>query len=178
MIKLPSKPSKTRQPDLNDRLVFNYIKKQIEPISYHNIQKSKIVSPGILQATVTRCLNPDSNFRIYEGQKISKQKDRLIRVFSANPSKVSDLNIPNLSELIEIYKNVISGNVFEADNNFFLPLKMDEPTTQILKELVEISKNHESIGDLFSKAMMKYLEESISKSLIEQARQNVEENRN
>ena len=49
---------------------------------------------------------------------------------------------------------------------------------RILKELVEISQNHESIGDLFSKAMMKYLEESISKSLIERAKQNVEENRN
>ena len=172
MIKLSSKPSKTRQPD------FNYIKKQIEPISYHNIQKSKIVSPGILQATVTRCLNPDSNFRIYEGQKISKQKDRLIRVFSANPSKVSDLNIPNLSKLIEIYNNVIGGNVFDVGTNFFLPLKMDEQTTQILKELVEISQNHETIGDLFSKAMMKYLEESISKSLIDKAKQNAEENRN
>ena len=175
---MPSKPSKTRQPDLNDRLVFNYIKKQIEPISYHNIQKSKIVSPGVLQATVDRLIIPDSNLRIYEGKEISKQKDRLIRVFSANPSKVSDLNLPNLSELIKIYKNVIGGNVFGVENNFFLPLKMDEQTTQILMKLVEISPNHESIGELFSKAIMKYLEEGVSKALIKQARQNVEENRN
>ncbi|QEE16735.2 hypothetical protein DSAG12_02565 [Promethearchaeum syntrophicum] len=174
---MPSKPSKTRQPDLNDRLVFNYINQQIEPISYHDIQKSKIVSPGILQATVTRCLNPDSKFRIYEGKKISKQQDRLIRLFSTNPTTLSSLELPNLSNLIKIYENIIDGNIFEAKNDFFLPLKMDEYSTQILKELVKISPHLESIGDLFSKALEKYLEESVTEGLIDQAKQIVEENR-
>ena len=178
MIELPSKPSKTRQPDLNDRLVFNYIKKQNEPISYHNIQKSNIVSTGVLQATIERLVNPNSNFRIYKGKSISKQNDRFIKVYSVDPSKVSDLQFPYLSELVEIHNNIVGGNVFEIENNFFLPLKMDEQTTQILMELVEISPNHKSIGDLFSKAIMKYLEEGVSKGLIKKARQNVEENRN
>ena len=89
-----------------------------------------------------------------------------------------DLDLPELSVIVDIYEDIKDGNVFKEGDNFFLPLKMDKKTTQILMEIVEISENHKSIGDLFSKAMMKYLEESISKSLIEQAKQNVEENRN
>ena len=170
---MPSNPNNLKQPKLNERRVFDFLKIQIEPVSYHIMQKSLDMTTGALQATIERCLKPNSNFRIYEGKKISKLNDRLIRVFSVNQSKISDLNIPDISDLHDIYQNVVGGNIFQVQNNYILPLSMDEQTTKILKQLVRISPNHESIGDLFSKAMMKYLKESISKDLINQAIQNL-----
>lgn len=175
---MPSKPSNIRQPKLHERHVFEFIKKQNEPVSYHEIQKSleDTMSSGAYQGAVKRCLQSGANFRIYEGKKISEKKDRLIRVFSVNPSKV--FHIPDVSELHKLYQKVMSGNVFKLENNYILPLNMDERITQILMQLVKKSSNLESIGDLFSKALMKYLKESVSEGLIDQAKQKVEENRN
>ena len=175
MIFLPSKPSAIKQPKLNERRVFDFLKMQTEPVSYHKMHKSLDMTTGALQATIERCLKSHSTFRIYEGKKISKQNDRLIRVFSVSQSKISNLNIPDIADLHEIYQNVIAGNIFQLENNYILPLSMDEQTTKILMQLVKISPNHKSIGDLFSQAMMKYLKESISKDKIDQAIQNLNE---
>ena len=170
----------SKQPKLHERNLYEFIKKQNDLISYHNLQRSlkDVMTSGAFQGAVKRCLLPDANFKIYEGRKISEKKDRLIRVFSVDSSKVSDLDLPELPVIVDIYENIEDGNVFELDNSLILPFKLNREDTQIFKELVKISPNIESMGDLFSKALMKYFEESVSKSLIEQARQNVEENRN
>jgi len=175
MIKLPSK-----QPKLHERNLYEFIKKQIDLISYHKLQRSleDTMPSGTFQGAVKRCLLPTAKFKIYEGRKISKKKDRLIRVFSIDPSKVSDLDLPELPVIVDIYENIKDGNVFELDNIFILPFKLNRKDTQIFKELVKISPNIESMGDLFSKALEKYFEESISEGLIEQARQKGDENQN
>ncbi len=178
LIELPSKPSKT--PKLHERHLYEFIKKQIDLVSYHKVQKSLegTMSSGAFQGAVKRCLLPGADFRIYEGKKISEKKDRLIRLFSVEPSKVASLNLPDLSKIVGVYENIIDGKVFELDNSFILPFKLDRKDTQILKELVKIGPNFESIGNLFSEALDKYLEESVSDSLIKQAKQKVEENQN
>ena len=168
----------TKRPEINERRVFEFINSQEDPVSFHRIQKFLDMSPGGLQATVVRCLKPDAKFKIYEGKKISKKNNRAIRVFSVNPSKILALNIPHISVLHDLYKKVILGDVFEVENNYVLPLSMDEKTTKILMQLISISPKYESIGDLFSQAMMKYLKESISKDLIGQAIQNLNKNQN
>ena len=164
----------TKRPEINERRVFEFINSQEEPVSFHRIQTFLDMSPGGLQATVVRCLKQDSKFKIYEGKKISKKNNRAIRVFSVNPSKILALNIPNISDLHDLYKKVMLGNVFEVENNYILPLNMDEQTTKILMQLISISPKYKSIGDLFSQAMTKYLKESISKDLIGQAIQKLD----
>jgi hypothetical protein len=175
MRKLPSK-----QPKLHERNLYEFIKKQIDLISYHKLQRSleDTMPSGTFQGAVKRCLLPTAKFKIYEGRKISEKKDRLIRVFSIDPSKVSDLDLPELPVIVDIYENIKDGNVFELDNISILPFKLNRKDTQIFKELVKISPNIESMGDLFSKALEKYFEESISEGLIEQARQKGDENQN
>ena len=168
----------TKHPEINERRVYEFINSQEEPVSFHKIQKFLEMSPGALQATVVRCLKQDSKFKIYEGKKISKKNNRPIRVFSVNPSKISALNIPHISDLHDLYQKVMFGNVFEVENNYILPLNMDEQTTKILMQLINISPKFESMGDLFSKAIMKYLKESISKDLIGKAIQNLTKNQN
>ena len=170
----------SKQPKLHERNLYEFIKKQNDLISYHNLQRSlkDIMTSGAFQGAVKRCLLPDANFKIYEGRKISEKKDRLIRVFSVDPSKVSDLDLPELPVIVDIYENVKDGNVFDLDNSFILPFKLNRKDTQIFKELVKISPNIESMGDLFSKALMKYFEESVSKGLIDQAKQKGDENQN
>ncbi len=164
----------TKRPEINERRVFEYINSQDEPVSFHKIQKFLDMSAGSLQATVLRCMKPQAKFKIYEGKGISKRNNRSTRVFSINPSKISTLNIPHISDLHDLYQKVIFGNVFEVENNYILPLNMDEQTTKILMQLISISPKYKSIGDLFSQAMMKYLKESISKDLIGQAIQNLD----
>ena len=175
MIFLTSLPH-TKRPTINERRVFEYVNSQDDPVSFHSIQKFLDMTPGALQATVLRCMKSDSKFKIYEGKRISKKNNRAIRVFSVNPSKISALNIPNISDLHDMYQNIMFGNVFEVENRYILPLNMDEQTTKILMQLINISPKYKSIGDLFSQAIMKYLKESISKDLIGKAIQNLNKN--
>ena len=177
MIFLSLKPIKIKQPQLNERRVFDFVNSRNEPVSFHIIQKALGMSPGALQATVKRCLSPDSAFRIYEGKKISKKNNRPIRVFSTSPTQISELKIPHLEDLHDLYRKVVLfGDIFKVENNFVLPLKLDEKTTKILLQIIRLSPNFKSIGDLFSKAVMKYLEEEIPQDLVIKAMQNLEGN--
>ncbi|MHA1719530.1 MAG: hypothetical protein ACTSXK_08405 [Promethearchaeota archaeon] len=171
------KPIKIKQPQLNERRVFDFVNSRNEPVSFHKIQKSLGMSPGSLQATIKRCKSPDSAYKIYEGKKISKKNNRPVRVFSTNPNLIIDLKIPHLEDLHDLYRKVVLfGEIFEVENNFVLPLKLDEKTTKILMQLVQLSSDLKSVGDLFSKAIMRYLESNVPRELIIKAIQNINEN--
>lgn len=169
------KKSRIRDPKANEKRIFEFIKSKDHHVSQYEIQKALGMSSGAVQATIKRCLKESAEFRIYEGERISNRTNTTINIFSLSPIFDSDLNIPNLSDLHKLYLKVKVGEIIKVENNFIVPLRLEEQTTDILLELVKISPKFKNVGDLFSQAISDFLSKKIPKKLIAEAIQNIKD---
>ena len=136
-----------RNPKEKEHQVYTYLREQNRVVSFHEMFKDLKMSDGALQATIKRCLKPNTTFRIYESSKISEKTSRKIRVFAYNPDILSS-PVLNIEDLYKLASKIHSGEIIKSGKEYVLPLGLDENTTNLLVEITKISNNINSIGEL------------------------------
>lgn len=162
-----------RNPFFKEKAIYEYIKEQSEPVSFHQIQKQLSeehgFSVGAIQAAIDRCTKEGAYFPIFEKKVISPQTNRNIRVFSTYPEDLVTISDPSMEELLNIYGNVQSGKLIQFNQEAILPLYLKLDQAKILQNLVHLNPDYQSIGDLFSQAVMDLLSSKVSKEQIQEA---------
>lgn len=152
-----------RDPKKNELQVYEFLRSIEAPVSFHEIQMALSMTPGALQATIKRCLLIKADYQIFESSMISPKTKRKIRIFSWNPNL-----LPEPEDAIDT--RIFSGKMIDTPDKTakILPLRMENPTVEILNNLVELVPDYNNIGELFSLAITQYLQ-SIPNDLILQA---------
>ncbi len=153
-----------RTPLKTESEIYTFLKTIPTYISFNDMQKSLDFTVGKLQAAVFRCLKPGAKYPIFHSYIRSKKTNRIIKIFSLDPSK-----LPEPEDSMEL-SMLISGKIISVENDTkkILPLKIATETVKILSNLVNLTSKYKSIGQLFSEAIMEYLN-SIPNELIVEA---------
>ncbi|WP_371804348.1 hypothetical protein [Candidatus Lokiarchaeum ossiferum] len=152
-----------RDPKGNELQVYEFLRSIEGPASFHEIQTALSMTPGALQATIKRSLDRKADYQIFESSMISPKTNRKIRIFSWNPEI-----LPEPEDVIDT--GIFSGKMIDTPDKTakILPLRMENPTVEILNNLVDLVPDYANIGELFSLAITQYLR-SIPNDLILQA---------
>jgi hypothetical protein len=167
---------RTRNPLDKSAIVYDFVKtynsNHHSPVSFHEIQKELRYSPGTLQSIIKRCKQEGHPHHLFESFRLSPINNRTQRIFSIDPIQ-NDKPPFNLHQIFEDLGHLSEGRIIEFENEVILPLKMDKSTAFLLREIVDHSPQFKTLGDLFSTAILTYLNENVSPKLIKDAKSRI-----
>ena len=153
-----------------EKIIYDIVNSSSSPISFNKIvriaKKDYNLTSGAVQAAINRCLKPEASFSIFETKVMSLEKNRVLRYFSTNPTAFSEVPHLDIEDLLNSYQKMQKGEFIYTEDDAILPLFLPPDQAQILSSLVNLSEEYNSVGDLFSKALMAFLKKNIRKDIL------------